>query len=88
MNNHTIVRKYRESDRQSIREIACDTAFLGDPVEHFFEGRGFIADFLTAYFTDYEPQSCFVAETENKIVGYIIGTKNTKKMSRTFAEEI
>jgi ribosomal protein S18 acetylase RimI-like enzyme len=83
--NHDIkIRKYVKNDRESVRRISCDTAFFGEPVENFFESRDFIADFLTAYYTDYEPQSCFVAVAKNKIVGYLIGTTNEAKMVKTF----
>lgn len=88
MVNDLTIRKYRSADRKHIRQIACDTAFLGDSTEVFFEGRDFIADFLTAYFTDYERQSCFIAEIENDVAGYIIGTKNKRKMSKIFLLKI
>jgi len=32
------------------------------------------------YHTDYEPQSCFVAIADNRVVGYIIGTKDAAIM--------
>lgn len=88
MEDQFIIRKYANSDRQSIRDIACDTAFLGSPAESFFEGRALIADFLTAYFTDFEPESCFVTCKNNQIAGYVIGTKNIKKMTKTFIIKI
>jgi RimJ/RimL family protein N-acetyltransferase len=78
------IRKYIKSDRETVRRISCDTAFLGEPVENFFEGRDFIADFLTAYYTDYEPQSCFIVEVDRKIAGYLIGTTSETKMIKTF----
>jgi ribosomal protein S18 acetylase RimI-like enzyme len=82
--NHDIkIRKYLKSDREAVRRISCDTAFLGEPVENFFEGRDFIADFLTAYYTDYEPLSCFIAEVDSNVAGYLIGTTDESKMLKT-----
>jgi ribosomal protein S18 acetylase RimI-like enzyme len=83
--NHDIkIRKYMNNDREAVRRISCDTAFLGEPAENFFEGRDFIADFLTAYYTDYESQSCFIAEVNSNVAGYLIGTTDENKMIKTF----
>lgn len=79
-----IIREYKRNDRVAIREIACNTAFMGEPAEKFFSGRGFLADFLTRYYTDYEPQSTFIAEKNGKVIGYLTGAKNEKKMNFTF----
>ncbi len=38
---------------------------------------------LTLYFTDYEPQSSFVAEKEGQVIGYILGTKDIRKMRKS-----
>lgn len=83
-----IVRKYEKDDRSYLRTIACDTAFMGEPAEVFFMGRGILADLLTMYFTDYEPESCFVAENDGKVVGYLLGTKNEKKLNVVFVSRI
>ncbi|MCM8830376.1 MAG: GNAT family N-acetyltransferase [Candidatus Omnitrophica bacterium] len=84
-----VIRKYQEPyDRKFIREICCDTAFLGDPVENFFEGREVVADLLTLYYTDYEPESVFVAELTGQIVGYLTGCKNIKRQKRIFITRI
>jgi GNAT superfamily N-acetyltransferase len=79
-----IIREYKINDRAAIREIACNTAFMGEPAEKFFTGREFLADFLTLYHTDYEPQSIFVAENKNKVIGYLSGAKNEKRMDLIF----
>ena len=83
-----VIRKYKSEDRPRVRQIAYDTAFMGDPAEIFFSGTEFIADFLTLYFTDYEPESCFVAEKDGKIIGYLTGSKNEKRMNNIFLFKI
>ncbi len=85
MRNQIIIRKFKNQDRNFIRKIACDTAFMGEPCEIFFKGRDFLADLLTAYFTDYEPESCFIAEIDGKVAGYLTGTKNIKEFNKVFA---
>ena len=82
MDPKIIIRNYRAEDRDAVRRISCDTAFLE-------KGRGLIcdddellADFLTIYFTDHEPQSCFVAEADQGVVGYLIGARDIKAMQK------
>lgn len=83
-----IIRGYEARDRASLREIACDTAFIGKEAGVFFEGREILADFLTLYFTDYEAESCFVAESAGRVVGYLVGAKDTKILGKVFGRKI
>lgn len=83
------IRHYKNSiDRNFIRDLCCRTAFLGDPVEKFFIGREILADLLTLYYTDYEPESIFIAETDNRKIGYILGCKNIRKQRKIFLKRI
>ena len=41
---------------------AADTGFLGEPIDPVYEDRELFADFLTTYYTDWEPESSFVVE--------------------------
>jgi len=75
------IKKYSIEDRNKVRDISYDTAFMGESAEIFFVDKEILTDFLTSYFTDYEPQSCFVAAHNKEVVGYILGTKNEKKMN-------
>lgn len=72
-----IIRPYQNNDRIFVKEIAYDTALLGDPADPFFEGEEIFSDFLTTYFIDYEPGSCFISEVDNKPVGYLLGAKDS-----------
>lgn len=72
-----IIRKYQPADRQEVRRIAFDTSFVGDPGDKFFDDKEILADFLTKYYLDYEPESCFVAESSKRVIGYLIGSKDT-----------
>jgi hypothetical protein len=46
---------------------------MGDPVDPLFSDREVFADFFTRYYTDYEPDHCFVAVARDRVVGYLIG---------------
>ena len=82
------IRPYEPRDRAAVREICCDTADSGKPVESFFPDREVFADLLTRYYTDTEPQSAFVAETDGQVIGYIIGAHDTRRFQRTMTWRI
>ena len=70
------IRKFEVKDKAAVRQIVYDTAIMGEPAGLFFQGQEVISDAFSLYFTDYEPGSCFVAEINDSIVGYLIGAKN------------
>jgi len=68
-----IIRPYLPADRDAVRQICCDTGFSGDPIDPLFSDRDVFADFFTRYYTDWEPESAWVAESNGHVVGYLIG---------------
>ena len=70
-----IIRSYRSSDREAVRKLCCETGFLGEPIDPVYEDRQLFADFLTTYYTDHEPESCFVLEIDGEIGGYLLGSR-------------
>lgn len=52
---------------------------MGEPVEPVFRDAKCFADMITSYYTDREPESCFVAETDGKVVAYLLGCLDTRK---------
>ncbi|MCX5711903.1 MAG: GNAT family N-acetyltransferase [Candidatus Omnitrophica bacterium] len=81
-NNEITVRFYKKEDKDIVRDIAVDTAFLGKSGEIFLPDRQVLADMLTAYYLDYEPESVLVAEYSGKVVGYLMGCVDTLKSHR------
>ena len=69
------IRKLEPADRGRVRELCCETGFLGNPIDPVFEDRELFADYLTAYYTDWEPQSSFVLLVEGEIRGYLLGSR-------------
>ncbi len=82
-----VIRPFNSADREAVRKISCETSFLGENRRRFFDDD-ILADALTIYFTDYEPQSSFVAQADQKVIGYIIGAKDAKKMQPIMASKI
>ena len=69
------IRSYRGSDRHAVRQLCCQTGFLGEPIDPVYEDRELFADFLTTYYTDHEPESCLVLESGGEICGYLLGSR-------------
>ena len=75
-----LVRYYRAEDRDQVRHICAETGFLGDPIDPLFQDRELFADFLTAPYTDAEPENCLVLEgDEGRLLGYIMGSRSSFK---------
>ena len=72
---HIEIRKYQSADRAQVRELCCATGFLGKPIDPVFEDRELFADYLTAYYTDWEAESAFVLLVNGEIRGYLLGSR-------------
>lgn len=83
-----VVRAFLPADRAAVRSIALTTAMAGRPSSVFFDGDELLADALTAYFTDHESESCFVAEFNGEVAGYIIGARDTALMDSWFTRRM
>lgn len=82
MNTELVIRPYQREDREAIFGIAADTAFFGDPVEAVLEDRGLFCDIFYRYYTDLEPEHGWVASSERWVVGFLMGSINTKNQHR------
>ena len=76
------IRRYRPRDRAGIRRIICATALRGQPLAAFFEDEQVVVTLFMNYYLAYEPESCFVAESEGRVVGYIMGCKDSRRYLR------
>ena len=83
-----MVRPFESGDRNAVRRIFADTAYFGGPLEIYFDDREMLCDYYTTYYTDYEPQSCFVAEADNEIIGYLMGCLNTDRQKSVLRSKI
>ena len=77
-----IIRPYQPSDRKAVRAICCDTGNLGDPVDMMFPDRDIFADLISRYYTDYEPESVWVAESGGAVGGYLTGCLDSRRYQR------
>ena len=61
---------------------------MGEPIDPYFGCMELFADYWMNYYTDYEPESAFVAEMDGKIVGYLVGCKDTSIQQEVLKREI
>jgi hypothetical protein len=74
------IRPYQPSDRSAVRQLAYDTADAGRPSS--FPDAALQMDLLTTYYTDHEPESCWITEEDGKVKGYLTGCLDTRKFLR------
>lgn len=75
----TVIRQYKQSDRNAVRRICAGTALYGRPVGSFASDPEFIVDGLLLYYTEFEPESLFVAENSGGVIGYLAGCVSTQR---------
>ena len=68
-----MIRPYTECDRSTVRHISYETSDRGEQNRPIFSDSDVLADVLTRYYTDFEPQSLWVAEYAGSVVGYLSG---------------
>ena len=82
------IRPFHATDRDAVRFICCETADAGQPLEPGFFDRELVADLVTRYYTDFEPESAWVAESGGRVVGYLTGALDTRRFRRVWAWRI
>lgn len=75
MSSAAVIRPYRSSDRETVRRLCCETGYLGKAIDPVFEDRELFADYLTSFYTDWEPESTFVLEQDGEVKGYLMGSR-------------
>lgn len=88
MPNSWIIRPYSAADRQAVREICCETAVMGKSVDTVMPDREIFADCVSRYYTDYEPAALWVAEADDRVVGYVSGCFDSRRYYRVLSWKI
>ncbi|MDD5198679.1 MAG: hypothetical protein PHC88_02665 [Terrimicrobiaceae bacterium] len=70
-----VIRNYEPRDREAVRRLCCETGYLGRAIDPVFEDRELFADYLTSYYTDWEPESSFVVMHDGVVKGYLLGSR-------------
>jgi len=73
-----IIREYHKADLQGVRSIYGKDEFARPRLLYKYPRlKEYLADEVLYYFTQFEPESIFVAEVDGEIVGALLGAKNT-----------
>lgn len=72
------MRPYEPRDRAAVRRICHATGFMGEPADWYWRHGESFADIWSGYYTDREPDSCFVAVRGGEVVGYLAGCVDTR----------
>ena len=83
-----IVRPYRAADRDAVRAICNAAAFRGRGGRAMLDDPELFADYWTAYYTDFEPEACLVAEERGEVVGYLVGSADSRRFVRAMATHV
>ena len=75
MSSDAVIRPYRPTDRNAVRRLCCETGYLGKAIDPVFQDRELFADYLTRFYTDWEPESTFVLEQDGEVKGYLMGSR-------------
>jgi len=76
MEKGIIIRNYTKQDRVSVETIQLQTFFLGKPLDIKDKKR---IHRTIGYYLEEESESCFVAEENGKVIGYVLGCLDDKK---------
>lgn len=75
-----LIRPYRPEDRAAVREISCETAFMGRSLERQYRDVESLADMLTAHYTDHEPENALIAEQDGQVIGYLLSCRDARRV--------
>jgi len=76
------IRKYKSSDRKQIEFINFETGFLGSSMSKLLSNNKLWKKGINYYF-EKEPESIFVLEDKDEIVGYLFGCLDDKNNNET-----
>jgi ribosomal protein S18 acetylase RimI-like enzyme len=77
--NGLTVRAYEANDRSQVRHICFVTGYMGDPVDWQWRDEESFAEVFSGYYTDREPESASVGELDGEVVGYLLGSVDTRQ---------
>jgi ribosomal protein S18 acetylase RimI-like enzyme len=88
-----LIRRYQDSDCGDVLNICYRTGYMGNDFEgtRKFDDSKLFGYFFCLHYLLYEKEHCFVAIDEDrdyKLVGYIIGTLDTKKQQTLFLRKM
>ena len=88
LSEKAVLRKFEEKDRESIRTICRETGQRGNSTWIFFEDEEIIPMIYAEYYMDYEPEACYVAEVDGRVVGCLLNCLKARQHLRVLRTRI
>lgn len=88
MTNAIIVRLFDPADTASVERISADSALYGDPVELILNDRRLFFNIFVRMYLMHFPHTCWVAEREDHVVGYLTGCLDTPRSDQLFRQNV
>jgi ribosomal protein S18 acetylase RimI-like enzyme len=82
VNSQVVIRNFVIDDRNAVKAIAGNTAFFGEPVETLMDDRELFFDAFYAFFFDRETTTCWVAEHNGIVVGFLAGSVDSTRQQK------
>jgi hypothetical protein len=81
-----VIEKFKTEHTKDIINICYRTGFYGGDLsgKKIFGDKKLFAMRFVLHYIRFQPEYCFVYKTDGKVVGYIVGTDNTKKQEINF----
>lgn len=81
--NPGTIRPFEPKDKCALFHIAAETAFFGAPIETFLDDRRLFNNIFYRYYTDFEPEHAWIAETDGQVVGFLTGCIDSRQQGKT-----
>lgn len=78
------IRGFEPRDAAAVHRIGADTAHFGGPVEAIMDDRQVFIDVFMRPYTTHCPATCWVAEVEGQVIGYLTGCLDTAAFDPLF----
>ncbi|KKC34651.1 GNAT family N-acetyltransferase [Devosia psychrophila] len=82
-----VLRPYRESDLEALYEICLVTGDSGQDASPLHNDRKVIGELYSAPYGVLEPEHVFVAEDDEGVAGYVVGTHDTAEFEARLERE-
>lgn len=81
------IRPYQENDLPSLYQICLQTGHDGSDASGLFNDPQLLGHYYSAPYAIFEPDTCFVATQNARVVGYIVGCKSSQLFSQQCENE-
>jgi len=76
-----LIRPYEPADRAGVRKVCYETGFMGERVDWLWRDEESFCDMFSAHWTDHEPELATVAVLDDVVVGYLLGSMDSRSVS-------